>query len=84
MELQYYSADTRGGRPQTTTICCICYSERDIATKPVCKFCLDLNIKLPGGRTDYMKEAQLKQAQKSSLNECTIEKGRKKRKKKRS
>ena len=46
---------------------------------PVCFYCLSLNIKLPGGGTNFRKKKAQKKAEKAALNERAVASGRKKR-----
>ena len=86
MESQYYNA-------KTTPICCICGTDSDIVSRekiiehqkhavknplPVCSDCLELNIKIPGGGTNYLKNNQIKQSNRATLVAKVVQSGRKK------
>ena len=90
IESQYYDKNRK-------KICCICSTESNLATRdeimkrqkyavhnplPVCSDCLNLNIKLPGGGTNYLKQKKNKQAKKAELLRKALQSGRKKGKKK--
>ena len=72
----------RGGQVVTKDICCLCYVGTDIAPPdkvkrqqksavrnlfPVCRSCLDLNVKIPGGGTNYVKKREQAKAKKAAL-----------------
>ena len=94
VESQYYGAgSTRGGRVVTELVCCICYTTEDIAPfdevkrcqkqavkkpLPCCRTCLKLNIKLPGGGTDYSLRKVKTKAKKKKQTADAIASGRKK------
>ena len=86
IESQYYNA-------KTTPICCICGTDSNIASRektlerqkyavknplPVCSDCLELNIKIPGGGTNYVKKNQIKQSNRTRLVAKAVQSGRKK------
>ena len=63
----------RGNRVVTKDVCCLCYVGTDIAPPdevkrrqksavqnplPVCRSCLDLNVQVPGGGTNFVKKRE--------------------------
>ena len=95
VESQYYcDGSKRGGRVSTDDVCCLCYTNTNLAPRaevlkrqsqavnnplPVCFDCLSLNIKLPGGGTNFRKKKAQKKAEKTALKEKAVASGRKKR-----
>ena len=84
----------QGGRVSTTDVCCLCYGDSDIASReeilrrqkqaamqplPVCRSCLELDIKIPGGGINYVKRRENEKARKEALARRAIASGRKKR-----
>ncbi len=82
-----------GGRVLTKDVCCLCYSGINLAPHdevlkhqkhavqnplPVCHDCLALNIKIPGGGTNFAKKREQAKAAKAALVEKAVASGRKK------
>ena len=72
----------RGNRVVTKDVCCLCYVGADIAPPdevkrrqksavqnplPVCRSCLDLNVQVPGGGTNFVKKREQAKAKKVAL-----------------